>query len=153
MKLISMTDFVLDLQETESKGKGTLDNAINYAKFLKQPLTLGMFVPCDDDDNVFEKPIYQNLSPAFHNNKSGNNYKKRFELLCMAYDLRRSKVIFKGFEIKDRNCNTSIFKYLENGFIAPYYFNINSKKFEKNNTDLKIIEDLVPYNLDLAVSF
>lgn len=28
-----------------------------YAKFLKQPLTLGMFVPCDEEGNVLEYPI------------------------------------------------------------------------------------------------
>ena len=40
MKLISMTDFVLYKKESHTQ-------IMKYAKFLKQPLTLGMFVPCD----------------------------------------------------------------------------------------------------------
>ena len=30
--------------------------SINYANFLKQLLKLEMFVPCDEDGNVLEKP-------------------------------------------------------------------------------------------------
>ena len=54
---------------------------------------------------------------------------------------------FTDFEVK-RNCNSSFFKYIENGFIAVYYFNEKSQKFEPN-TDFKTIEDLIPYNLEI----
>jgi len=40
-KLISMTDFLPEHP---------------YSKFLKQPLKLWMFVPCDDDGNFLELP-------------------------------------------------------------------------------------------------
>lgn len=50
MKLISMTDFVLT-------GKYTATDTMNYAQFLKTTLNLGMFVPCDENNNVLEKPI------------------------------------------------------------------------------------------------
>jgi len=59
MKLISMTDFVLYQREL---GKGTVASVLNsifkYADFLKQPLELWMFVPCDEDGNVLDEPNY-----------------------------------------------------------------------------------------------
>lgn len=49
-KLISMTDFVLEQSESiksDMIGYGEfIDKVVNYAKFLKQPLKLEMFVPC-----------------------------------------------------------------------------------------------------------
>lgn len=56
MKLISMTDFVLEqVRKMESKELAYL-KIFNYARFLKQPLTLGMFVPCDENGNVLVEP-------------------------------------------------------------------------------------------------
>ena len=57
--LISMTDYVLetanskDLMETPLQ---KLNKHFTYANFLKQPLELWMFVPCDEDGNVLEEP-------------------------------------------------------------------------------------------------
>lgn len=63
-----MTDFVLEQRMTsEEISKPNFydiqthickyyDKVFSYANFLKQPLTLGMFVPCDLDGNVLEKP-------------------------------------------------------------------------------------------------
>lgn len=55
MKLISMTEFVLELWKDQSKKEITYVGlheftrlTVNYANFLKQPLELGMFVPCVD---------------------------------------------------------------------------------------------------------
>lgn len=57
-KLVSMTDFVLEQMENVMlDGTGSVCARIgNYANFLKQPLKLEMFVPCDDEGNVFDKP-------------------------------------------------------------------------------------------------
>src|SRR3989304_5284437 len=49
MKLISMTDFVLEQYEQCISSTG---RTYNYAMFLKQPLELWMFIPCDEDGNV-----------------------------------------------------------------------------------------------------
>ena len=76
MKLISMTDFVLgtesDLDKYNPIGLGydiqkRYGNIIKYANFLKQPLTLGMFVPCDEDGNVLEEPESYGLPVDRHN--------------------------------------------------------------------------------------
>lgn len=57
-KLIPMTDFVLSILNNTSPNnfvKG-VESIRAYAEFLKQPLALWMFVPCDEDGNVLEQP-------------------------------------------------------------------------------------------------
>jgi hypothetical protein len=55
--LTSMTDFVLrqGLHSTLMMEKGMF-NCHKYANFLKRPLELGMFIPCDKEGNVLEDP-------------------------------------------------------------------------------------------------
>lgn len=57
MKLISMVDYVLHESKSVNHPK-TVNKIISYANFLKQPLELLMFVPCDEDGNVLEEPIF-----------------------------------------------------------------------------------------------
>lgn len=52
--LIKMTDFVLEQGTEINTGEMFYIRTYNYAKFLKQPLELGMFVPCDEDSSVVE---------------------------------------------------------------------------------------------------
>ena len=51
MKLISMTDFVLEqskkIMNCELTHLESHHQIVDYANFLKQPLKLEMFVPCD----------------------------------------------------------------------------------------------------------
>lgn len=64
--LIPLSDFVLDLSEKveefstkDSRKTPLFDFIVSYAKFLKQPLTLSMFVPVDNEGNVLiEAPYY-----------------------------------------------------------------------------------------------
>lgn len=46
-KLVRMTDFILESDDLQGIKK--------YAEFLRQPLTLGMFVPCDRDGKPLEE--------------------------------------------------------------------------------------------------
>lgn len=63
-KLISMSDFVLQVVQTPNTNEAIcweqtearLNKIYQYALFLKQPLTLSMFVPCDLDGNIFYEP-------------------------------------------------------------------------------------------------
>lgn len=68
MKLISMTDYVLEQSNNENLIKHISDPnekefmnvwvfVFRYAQFLKTPLELGMFVPCDEKGNVLEEPL------------------------------------------------------------------------------------------------
>lgn len=63
-RLISMTDFVFLMRENKEKDNIRRFWACErYAKFLKQPLTLGMFVPCDEDGSVLEEPPLVQTAP------------------------------------------------------------------------------------------
>lgn len=54
-----MTDFVLS-DEWSALTESNFINVIEYAKLLKTPLKLGMFVPCDEKGNVLEEPDLNN---------------------------------------------------------------------------------------------
>ena len=54
--LISMTDFVLEQDEKRVGMRDYCNLIVNYANFLKKPLELWMFIPCDKDGNVLEEP-------------------------------------------------------------------------------------------------
>ena len=56
----------------------------NYSKFLKQPLTLGMFVPCDLDGNLLEYPDH---------NYNSMEYMDEFDV----YNEAKNRVLFEGF--------------------------------------------------------
>ena len=123
-KLISMTDYVLErsdksilqytISETFKNGAKITNEIFEYAKFLKTPLTISMFIPCDKTGNVL------NEVKEFDNSVgSDENYNRALR----NYKIAKENVLFKGFSIKERNCNSSFFKYIENGFIAVYYFN------------------------------
>ncbi len=148
-KLISMIDYVLErsdksiseysIAETFKNGAKITNEIFEYAKFLKIPITISMFIPCDKNGNVL------NEVKEFDNSVgSDENYNRALR----NYKIAKENVLFKGFSIKERNCNNSFFKYIENGFIYVYYFNEKSQKFEPN-TDFKTIEDLIPYNLEI----
>ena len=98
MKLISMIDFVSifynDLK-SEHKVNWSFDQIcnkiFNYANFLKQSLNLGMFVPCDEDGDVLEKPEdYENRLPNMMTEYNDEVYR---------YKQAKEKVLFKGFKI------------------------------------------------------
>ncbi|WP_395762361.1 hypothetical protein ACH34C_07075 [Elizabethkingia anophelis] len=57
-KLISMTDFVLNSAKDQKHRRDKYDDIYSYADFLKQPLALWMFFPCDENNVPLEEPIY-----------------------------------------------------------------------------------------------
>ncbi|MCT4287380.1 hypothetical protein HZP25_11715 [Elizabethkingia anophelis] len=92
-KLIPMTDFVLSILNNTSPNnfvKG-VENIRAYAQFLKQPLALWMFVPCDEDGNLLEKPKEDDYSFYTHKNMSVQE----------EYEKAKSRVLFEGFRIVD----------------------------------------------------
>lgn len=122
MELISMTDFVLDTFEEEIDCAISEQRMFNYATFLKQPLTIGMFIPCDDDGNVLQEPK--------EHFATGNN----------VLEEAKSKVLFKNCFL-DYNIQGDINVLFDNQLI----WNTLRTNYS--------VEDLIPYNLDLAVSF
>ena len=120
-KLISMTDFVLDQHQ---KCISSTNTTYNYAEFLKLPLTLAMFVPCDLDGNYLEEPTDQVLY------KMSNWYEAK------------NRIVFEGFEV---DYDTII----RNKDIRLWF--TEGKIFLNNTyTELRNIEDLIKYDLELT---
>ena len=117
-KLIKMTDFVLEVEKnsyTETEKYNIIewqtkcdsfDKIVNYTKFLKQPLSKGMFVPCDEDGNVLENP--------FACDKDSGSEK---EFLQIKYNNAKEKVIFKGFWLD----KTEKIQLLTNGKVFIFF--------------------------------
>lgn len=146
-KLISMTDFVLEQSEIlhkEQKNRnfnlGMLDfatNSIKYARFLKQPLELWMFVPCKLVGNEFAnwQPMQEpeSLKGYYETNSEGM---KQESILRQEYQQAKERCLFKIYSFEEE-CDDF------------WYFAINELTLigiDKVGT----IEDLVKYNLQLT---
>lgn len=126
-----MTDFVLKIEkETPYFAKqlnlGTAEafrdyenmfnKVINYANFLKQPLELWMFVPCDKDGNVLEEPIH--IFSDYPQKEKSKMYQSN--ILTIEYQKAKNRVLFEGFKVHDLNGRFSI--ETENGTVITYSF-------------------------------
>lgn len=146
--LISMTEFVLKESTNKEVSKNlsgfsdivnnkrlSYDNILKYANFLKQPLELWMFVPCDENGNIVKKP---DLSDA-----NGRQYDKNIDedMAWAKYSTLikqgNQKVLFNGFKFQDANEDYPMpFVYLnEDVTLYPETFDEYSK-----------VEDLVYYS-------
>lgn len=138
MKLISMTEFCLNqIESNTDKAKmggvaKSLHQINEYAKFLSKPLTLGMFVPCDEDGNVLEEPkkkyVYS-WNPNASPNPKTDQYKQ--------YTEAKERVLFDGFELVE------IYKY---GFDLVMKSEDWSEQISLMNEDT--IEDLLTCSFD-----
>lgn len=157
MELISMTDFVLDQLGNEDKG-GHMNyhdslKVLNYAKLLKQPLKLEMFVPCDEEGNVLEKPI----PPKYFD--PTEPVPEEVEQEFYDYDKAKEKVLFEGFEIFDDMYHSTKRRFVRNKskiLISVYNrFQYHDGKIKETNPlfiNHKDIEDLIKYDLTLTPS-
>lgn len=156
-RLISMTDFVLEQSEkryekTNDYGStpistGTdFDKCLKYAKFLKQPLEIWMFVPCKLADGVWvvlEEPYYyQNYISDPNDDKVIiiKDYGK-----CEKYQKAKERCLFEGFEYKKGKASHLIEFWIEDKFLFTY----NNSTYHFliiGNT----IENSIKYNLKLT---
>jgi hypothetical protein len=105
MKLISMTTFVLEQYEISRNPTSFEEKAFKYANFLKQPLELWMFIPCDEEGNVLEEPNEEfELSYWDYSTKSSK------------YQQAKERCLFEGFEylaglnaVRNQDCQAIIF--------------------------------------------
>ena len=104
--LQSMTDFVLEIdKEWENPSKPFSENKAlmkicNYATFLKQPLKLGFFVPCDENGNVLDDKgecSCAGNTEWCHGCNSWHYHNDTFTE-SDAYLKAKERVLFKGFE-------------------------------------------------------
>ena len=123
-KLIPMTDFVLEqditieahsLTDQWELRSSRFHRIQSYAKFLKQPRELWMFVPCDDTGNVLEEPIPFNCTDLEYSN------------WCEA----KERCLFEGFQHD--------FNMIEKG-IFVFTYNGNTKIFEMGENIEKLLE-------------
>lgn len=132
-RLISMTEFVLQQNKEFTKGKPLHETnwekefeklsklLIRYAEFLRQPLTLAMFVPVDEEVNVLAKP------------KLTVHQEAHFDLDEMEiYHKAQKKVLFEGFilngeHLENKQLHLKIYidtfefvEYHDNGYGGGY---------------------------------
>lgn len=113
MKLISMTDFVIQEWEKDLYTDDFTKIVKNYADFLKQPLKLEMFIPCDDNGNVLEYII-------------GNGMIHNYSEKVKQYEQSKDKVLFDGFDIYSNGD-------LHNAFVT----------FESSRLEIMNVENLI----------
>jgi len=129
MKLISMVDFIYKVgNDTDERNvmsfKDDLAKIYNYAQFLKQPLGLGMFIPCVDNE-------------VFNYSKHGNKEQ---------YQEAQEKCLFIGFKIIDMHVeNQSWEKVVTDEVLNSFWLSKDHQKWELSK-GIKVIEDFAKYN-------
>ena len=90
--LIPMTDFVNNVNKMENypSHENALSWIYNYATFIKQPLKLEMFVPCDEDGNVLEEPQMRLERNSFDEEDMDYDAQELYD-----YIKAKEKVLFK----------------------------------------------------------
>lgn|SRR5690606_26554409 len=121
-RLISMTDFVIQ-QRSELMFKELGKACCKYADFLKQPLRLEMFVPCDDKGNILKEP--KNMADAILDGDSGKDWANK----SVKYEEAKEKLLFENVEVYT-NWKYSLY-YLQKIEFAKY--NAKTNEFIVNN--------------------
>ena len=141
--LIPMTDFVNNVGNMENypSHKNALSWIYNYATFLKLPLKLEMFVPCDEDRNVLEEPKIEEEYVDEHTTQIFAQY--QYDL-----DKAKEKVLFEGFKIYDYKLN--VFFYL--GRRKTLSYDKKRKDFITIGLLPETVEDLINISSQIKLS-
>ena len=107
MKLISMTDFVLetvkeDFNNGEYPNFNFRDRVNSYALFLKKPLQVWMFVPCDEEGNVLELPKREPFQDG-----------QKYDDLLLKYQIAKERCLFEGYDVEKANFITHCFSNID----------------------------------------
>ena len=142
--LMSMTDFVLEtVKEDFNNGEypqfNFRDRIYNYAKFLKQPLELWMFVPSNEYGNVLEEPNPNKFT--MDNVSSFSIFREQLSY----YRQAKERCLFDGFEYNSKT------KQLKKGRLFLFFSTNFCEVYIDGDTEcLEFIEDIVKYNLQLT---
>lgn len=147
-----MTDFVLHEERFKEDSDTAIFKVTNYAQFLKQPLTLGMFVPCDADGNVLEKP--KDFNDFLFNSDTSTPTKDYYVIHgkhINEYYQAKERILFEGFEIKDYPDVISF--YTSWGYFDWDKEFLHFIDIENNySTTIETVENLLKYRLELTES-
>lgn len=146
MKLISMTDYVLEQISINQFDEDFTSKVVNYAKFLKQPIKLGMFIPCDENDVPLDCPHNYGL---LHLYPTGDFLMDASFKCALEYKQAKERVVFEGFELIKPSDKCYILFYKENTncqFLLKSDFSFSLREYK----DDEITEDLVQYNLTIT---
>lgn len=138
--LIPVEDYnILIDDKTETSIEYRLQT-LDYAFFVKQKLTLGMFIPCDEEGNKIEQPTTYGERGSFVRGKEHERKIKQFKKA-------QEKVLFKGFQIKE--VSNVLISILNKKIII--YFDIQDDTIMvKGKSYYKTISDLTQFNLELV---
>lgn len=145
MKLISMVDYILQIDEIEPKAVNfssitdirnyqlnSYSKIVKYAEFLKQELKLEYFIACDENGNVLEEPNPDKFT--MDNVQSFDIFREQLSY----YKKAKERVLFEG-------CSCYNPMKSESYYIVEY----NNIKIWITNTN-RIIEDVILDNLTLT---
>jgi len=152
-RLMSMVDYVIYTYDQTEDSLDSEQKMFEYANFLKQPLSIEMFVPCDENGNVLEeKSIFNTTDEDYiFNSEAFDNYQQAKE-----------RCLFEGFEVKFKDCK--VFKYQSEKILlymndtTCVEYNCYHKSFvlfidnEIIFENISTIEDLVKYNPKLTAT-
>ena len=162
MKLISNTSFGKLCKSKENEFSRRIDYLdwfervrTNFDKFLKQPLNIGMFAPCNHDGNVLKEPKKTDYQVDVNTKCSGWKYlydsndkligyydDRKWKEDFVKYKQSKEKVLFEGIEFR-KNAGVNFLTINEDTF-AFHDFNIKFKDIT--------VEFSVQYNLELTES-
>lgn len=154
MNLKSTTDFVLEQEQnyahvTRDIKKNPFLLVVDYAKFLKQPLKLEMFVPTDEEGRIWEAP--KGCCSGRECGCMGQpiNYFSR-EDIDKYYELE-SKVLFKDFSLIKSDIETlNHTTFIQN--LKGEQVGSNKSWEDQWNLYGIVIEDLIGFEIELTES-
>ena len=103
--LVPMTDFVIKMMFSKNypNHKEALKQIFSYAELLKQPLKLEMFLPCDEDGNLWEYPPTKEEWEWAQ--KDSADAEQSFKQKEYYYEKAKEKILFEGFKpYEDYEC-------------------------------------------------
>lgn len=132
MKLMSMTEFVLQENykiQSIMLPEIFIKQVINYAKFLKQPLKLEMFIPCNGQGEILN---YEEIRESV---KEGTENWGIWEQAV-------NNVLFKGFEVEKNICFNGLQRTtVDYGIFIPTMGTLTVEDLINNNkTPLELTE-------------
>lgn len=127
-----MTDFVIKANKEIDGVLECNETILKYAEFFKKPLTLEMFVPCDENGNVLEEPYFDGENDNYYNSAMDE------------FQKAKEKVLFEGFEVEPTENNQFQYLWLDKKFICSFPL-IEADRIRK-------VEDLIPYEIELTPS-